>query len=811
MTSDKAHNWQRDWLGWLLVLTAVYSAIVLVNLGTDVGRPFPGFFTYHNNTIGRLDMVRSAPSWWWGVTDEKPIVTDVIKEVEGVPFDELTQPLNERPVYEQAYQAGKKSVAITVERDGQLLQLHVPLVTFSWWSYLDFMFAPIVISVTLWLLAWLLFRAAPQQQGLRLAAALCLLMSVQPIGIHPSLFSYDQYLDRFLSIGNLSTTLAGVAMGVLFYRFAWAFPYPRYGRWARWGLWLVSGAAVVSTAAYILSRLAIFQNGFTAFNRRLDQFYFNSFIGLILFGLLAVTVRVILDSFIFANHKRHRREAQIIFMALLITLPTTLLISQYLFPTATSGALSRLQSLADSRFFALAIPFAFAAVQMRYHTFSGAERWFAVALLLAGSGLLANLSVALMFWQNFSLIRQMPLPPTIVLFLLFFGSSWLWFWQSSWRGWLGRVFQWERINYHMAHQVGQQLLVANSFTEAAVARLIADTLCQDLGVERTAVWLDLDNQLTLAAQAGEWPTPPAQMLLLPSDLTTTPTQSRAEQFLRPPHVTTVLPLTIAGNLSGMIGIGPRWDTAVFDERDLEALEIVGQQAALFLENARQNGRLRQADQQLLDALTHARQKTAQDLHDHLLPALSRLQLDMLTAVQLIQSHPDQARQTLTRAQQDLTAHNSLVRRIQQDLVARPLEFGLFPYLINLIKRFEQETGIRVRSQFPKNLDERIDDLSIREAIYSVWQQALDNVRQHAQATNLLITMQLGDRDGRFAISDNGQGSSPAQRQEALQEGRFGLRSMKLRMEAIGGWLEVVSQPGGGTVVSGGFPLPKMID
>lgn len=806
MTSNKVHKWRRDWLAWLLAGTALYALICLVSLAADVGRPFPGFFTYHNLILGRLDMVRNAPAWWWGVTDAEPTISDELIQVGDTPFTNLAAPINERVVYQQAWDAGQETIAIVVQRDGDLRTLSVPIVPFSWRHYVDFMFAPIVISATLWLLAWLLYRAAAADPTQRLAAILLNLMAILAIGLHPSLFQYDQPLDRFLAFSNFPTAMAGLALGVVFYQFALHFPYRLTSRLGKIGAWSLTALALLSFIAYVGVRIVIYTRGFTPLVRHLDQIFFYLWIGLILLGVLAILGRVTADSFFWRNQRRQRRETQILLLALLSMLPAVWLTGHYL--GGSGQALSPLRLLADSRFFPLALPLAFAAISLRYHTFTGAQNWFFLALLLAGSGLLANVGTALLFWNRLALIRETAVPPTIIFFVMFCTVGLVWGWQSGWRGWLGRVFEWERISYHVVQNVGQRLLAASPFSETDVAQLIATTLCQELEVERTAVWLRASDHLAFVAQAGKWAATPASELPLLPGLSYQALRwdeiNPVWRTLFSDQITAVLPLVSMKALLGVILIGPRWDTAVFDDRDLEILPLISQQATRFLHIAQQNNQLRQADQQILSALTHARQKTAQDLHDHLLPTLSRLQLDLLTVIQQGQEQPNPGHQTLARAQQDLAASTNLVRRIQQDLVSRPLEHGLHPYLVNMIQRFREETGIVVQQTLPPNLDTRINDIQLRESIYAIWQQALDNVQRHAQATRVTITLNLNEKEGTFEICDNGRGSSPEERQKAIRDGHFGLRSMQIRLESIGGRLRFRSSPDQGACVSGSF-------
>ncbi len=246
---------------------------------------------------------------------------------------------------------------------------------------------------------------------------------------------------------------------------------------------------------------------------------------------------------------------------------------------------------------------------------------------------------------------------------------------------------------------------------------------------------------------------------------------------------------------------------VFDDRDLEILTLISQQAALLLHNTEQTAQLRQNDQQLLRMQELTRQKTAQNLHDHVLPTLSFVQMRLLTANQLIHSQPDKAQAILVESQESLRKNSDLVRRIQKDLVIRSLEYGLSPYLRELVNQFNKDTGITTSLQLPPTLDNIITNTSTRETIYAIWQQALDNIYQHAQATQVTINVAFDFDQLTFTICDNGRGSEPEQRQESLQNGHFGLRSMQIRLESIGGQFAFHSALDQGSCVQGQIPLP----
>ncbi|MGH2555914.1 MAG: GAF domain-containing sensor histidine kinase [Actinomycetota bacterium] len=119
-----------------------------------------------------------------------------------------------------------------------------------------------------------------------------------------------------------------------------------------------------------------------------------------------------------------------------------------------------------------------------------------------------------------------------------------------------------------------------------------------------------------------------------------------------------------------------------------------------------------------------------------------------------------------------------------------LESALLQYLRNLDGQLQVRVDNRLSTDPP-------DDLRI--IMYRIAQEALANVRKHADATT--VTLLIDQKDGGFLmrVQDDGTGFSPP---EMLQSspGHLGLSSMRERAEMAGGWCTVRSYPGGGTTV-----------
>ncbi len=119
----------------------------------------------------------------------------------------------------------------------------------------------------------------------------------------------------------------------------------------------------------------------------------------------------------------------------------------------------------------------------------------------------------------------------------------------------------------------------------------------------------------------------------------------------------------------------------------------------------------------------------------------------------------------------------------------------FPELLSrYVEDFADRFGLRAQVELEggaPTLEPRVEAELMRIA-----QEALTNVRRHADAT--VIRVRISSDDGRveLTVDDNGKGFDPS----AVSDGGFGLTSMRERAALIGGRLSIDSRPRDGTRV-----------
>lgn len=199
-----------------------------------------------------------------------------------------------------------------------------------------------------------------------------------------------------------------------------------------------------------------------------------------------------------------------------------------------------------------------------------------------------------------------------------------------------------------------------------------------------------------------------------------------------------------------------------------------------------------------------RQKSAlaRELHDELGSILtaSRMEASMLLRRARKQNSPDV--ESLQRVCDILEQGVQIKRRVIEGLVPTVLtHLGLLPALEALVEETRASAApFELELDLPETL-ELGRDRAI--AIYRVAQEALTNIRKHAQASLVKVTISVADGQVRMDILDDGVGIPDAARGKL---GSHGLLGMKYRADALGGRFSIGPAQPRGTLLEFALPL-----
>jgi signal transduction histidine kinase len=198
-----------------------------------------------------------------------------------------------------------------------------------------------------------------------------------------------------------------------------------------------------------------------------------------------------------------------------------------------------------------------------------------------------------------------------------------------------------------------------------------------------------------------------------------------------------------------------------------------------------------------------RQRLARDLHDTLTQGFASVVLlleaaqESLALGRPVERHIEQA----LRSARDNLAES---RRVVWALRPQPLaEQPLAQALQELAARLAEETGLRAETVVTGTV--RQVPAAIEEALLRIVQEALANVRKHAAASRVTLTLSYLDDVVTVDVHDDGVGFDQAA--TAGAGGGLGLHAMAERVAALGGSLAVESAPGEGTTIAVEVPAP----
>jgi two-component system sensor histidine kinase DegS len=198
---------------------------------------------------------------------------------------------------------------------------------------------------------------------------------------------------------------------------------------------------------------------------------------------------------------------------------------------------------------------------------------------------------------------------------------------------------------------------------------------------------------------------------------------------------------------------------------------------------------------IVEAQEAERQRLSRQIHDGPAQALSNFILQSEIAMRLFEVDPERAKTELLALKTAATSTFQKIRDFIFDL--RPMmldDLGLAPTIKRYVDSFKEKSGVAATltvTGAEKRFENAREIMVFRGA-----QELLANVRNHANASQVKVTMDLDDVRVRVVVEDNGKGFDPAAVFTA-QHKTIGLPTLKERMELLGGQLEIESQPGQG--------------
>jgi PAS domain S-box-containing protein len=246
----------------------------------------------------------------------------------------------------------------------------------------------------------------------------------------------------------------------------------------------------------------------------------------------------------------------------------------------------------------------------------------------------------------------------------------------------------------------------------------------------------------------------------------------------------------AGNTAGAIVVaidvteGRRTEAAL--RQSVEALEQVDQNRRALL-------------RRLVNAQEAERRAIASDIHDDSIQSMFAVGLRLFS---LRESMHDAAQiEQVDRLQQNVQQSTDRLRHLLFELRPTALDEGGLPAALRqYLDAMKQETGIGVELHTAL---ERNPASETQVIAYRIAQEALANVRKHAQARRVECAVSAVDEGVLTRIVDDGVGFDSGR--NGSVPGHLGLIAMRERAEMAGGWFRITSSAGHGCVVEYWIP------
>lgn len=223
-----------------------------------------------------------------------------------------------------------------------------------------------------------------------------------------------------------------------------------------------------------------------------------------------------------------------------------------------------------------------------------------------------------------------------------------------------------------------------------------------------------------------------------------------------------------------------------DDRFLVAL---GQQVGAALENGDLTTRLQARSVELarlsarmVEQHEEERRRLSRELHDETAQVFSAVKMELgLLRDGVSPAHAERLDQALALIDTGIRSIRSVTNDLRPSLLD---DLGLLPALRSLVADFADHSDVRIDFTAPGSIPLLSKEAEL--ALFRALQEALSNVRRHAAARSVEVTLALDPSGLRLAVRDDGLGPPDVSPERLERDGHMGLAGMRERIGALGG-------------------------
>ncbi len=646
---------------------------------------------------------------------------------------------------------------VEIERDGQILEMELPIVPLLRTNLVP-LISGAFVALAFWGIGTALLLRRFQQYEIRVIFLIGQLLAIAlffPMA-HPDHWTSPLGI-RFLSI------IAFLFAAPLIFHYAISFPVKLGSKFLRiLGLSLIYILAVLAVLAWLGAYLADFEAG-----RQIGIFYSSIVISAALIAMIYVYLRRATPD--------ERRKLRVVVLSTLISGVPALLF--YLLPNFF-GIPARIPVWLVGLWVMLA-PLSYLYATIRHNLF-GIDKLLNRAMVI----IILSLGVMMLYLGPFLLIFQYTSGDLLAQMLVASFLTLL----------VGLAFNWSRTH---VQRLVDRLFYGGWYDYPGVVEMVGDALARS--TTREEVHKILTQTIPTLMQLSVcdfW------IGGINATFPQTPPQKMRFRF------------KFQSQLPAQWVVGLHSDGDDLSETDHRILNTLAQQAEIALNNVLLIETLRhqldeirisrealaQAQRQLLRSREDERARLARDLHDS--PIQTLVGLNIQLGLFLSTGESPEVEKSLKEMRAEVRGLLAELRQICTDLRPPLLDaLGLGAALRTYADEWSKQENIKVQFDAPENqkLSQLPGDVAVN--LFRVAQETLGNIGKHARASQVEIQLRGDETALQLSIHDNGRGfERPPTLNGLPAQNHFGLVGMRERIELIGGDWSLESTPGEGTRV-----------
>jgi len=271
-----------------------------------------------------------------------------------------------------------------------------------------------------------------------------------------------------------------------------------------------------------------------------------------------------------------------------------------------------------------------------------------------------------------------------------------------------------------------------------------------------------------------------------------------------------VPLKIKGRIIGVLEVLNKYSGSGFNQEDVQLMNSIAAQAAIAIENARLYDEIRQERNRVVETYDETCRELSRKLNDGPLKQLSALRYSLEHLERLnVKVNPEAVQNEIGALHNLVNQASRAVHNLMFDL--RPLSLetkGLAAVLEQYVNQLRNTETFSIHYSATEQINYNAKTSGV---IFSVVQEAINNIRRHANATDVWLSLDVRSEHFIVTVRDNGQGFDLSKlNDDQGQPSTFGILSMREQAKSINAKMHINSStdgPNRGTIVQLVLPWP----